>query len=75
MFFSIFGFNSNIEIVFLLRIVKMRNLLKKMEVHLHLEDFYGLIILSFNFLFLEGCFNLMKLLFVILYVAHICACI
>ena len=41
MFFSIFGFNSNIEIVFLLRIVKMRNLLKKMEVHLHLEDFYG----------------------------------
>lgn len=58
---SSFSFRE-IDIFFVIRLNKLKGLLYKMDEYMHMEDK------------LQGIFNLLKLLFVVLFVAHVCGC-
>ena len=55
--------NINLEMFFLFRVVKLHSMSKKIEDYIHLSDRK------------QSIFELIKLLFIILYVAHVCGCI
>lgn len=61
----------------LFRIFKVQNLSKKLEELLNLEGMSGTILLFYQSIYfsLEGFYNFTKLFFIIIYIAHICACI
>lgn len=60
--FFFFNDYSVIEIFFLFRLIKLRKLILKMDAYLRLETKP------------QGVFNLCKLLFLIIFIAHICGC-
>lgn len=61
---KLFFFNnySVIEVFFVFRLIKLRKLILKMDAYLRLENKP------------QGIFNLCKLLFLIIFIAHICGC-
>jgi hypothetical protein len=60
--FFLFYNNSMFEIFFFFRLIKLRKLILKMDAYLRLESKP------------QGIFNLCKLLFLIIFIAHICGC-
>ena len=59
---NIINKNSAIKVIFLLRVIKLRNFARKMEESIQLSDKNQYI------------FEFLKLLFLILYIAHLCGC-